>query len=65
MSQEDILNFLKKNKNKEFTTNEIAKKVGVNHSTAWISLFSLHKQQLIAKIIIPNRKRGRIKWRII
>lgn len=56
MSQETIMQILKKNPNKWFTIQEISKKTNVNKSTAANSLTKLFKHNEIFRKNTRNKK---------
>jgi hypothetical protein len=57
MGQQEIINFLKKNKGKTYTTQEIAKRLNINLQAVYTSLRSLKNSEEI----VVEKKQGKTK----
>jgi hypothetical protein len=58
MSQQDILNFLRKNRNKYFTSREISEAINLRHTNAIVNLYKLRKTNFITFKLLDNNSKS-------
>ena len=69
MSQSEIIKFLNTHYNKEFSTEEIADKMGISDGSAYSNLYHLFnsgfiRQRKTQKVCQNNKKSHQLKWSI-